>query len=157
MTTKEQKIERIEIKKIYVADDGTEFQSEEECKKYEQTARCVINGMFHKLKIQKTYGVGDCEPFNFFGYEDCVYAVKIENMNQVEIVNKWMKSENSCHINESYLGADAVGTIQLLSPFEGGVWVIGTPDELKETYNKAIDNLFVALVEKVEDMKEETI
>lgn len=151
MTTKEQRIERVEIKKIYVANDGTEFQNEEECKKYEQTAWSVINKMFNMLKVQNTLLV-DADPLTAFAYEDRICAVKIENTDQIEVVNKWMKEQNTCHVQESYLGVDAIGTIQLLAPFEGGVWVVGTPDKLKEMYNKAIDTLFDKLVEEGESL-----
>lgn len=153
MTTKEQRIERVEIKKIYVAKDGTEFENEGECLKYEQTARCAINGMFEKLNAQRTDGLGENEPFNLFYCEDTMYAVKIENENQLEVVNKWIKQEE---YSAKCLGVEAIGTIQLINRYDGGVWVAGTPDDLKKRYIDGVDALFNKLIEKSEESKQET-
>lgn len=156
MTTKEQKIERVEYSKIYVANDGTEFRNEEECRKYEKTASCAINGMFRKLKFQETCYIGDGEPFGLFGYEDTLYAVEIENTDQLEIVNKWICDNDSYSCCEKQLiGADKIGTIQLICLYDGGVFTVGTPEELKEKYCKAIDELYNKLIEKAEEPKEE--
>ena len=154
MTIKEEEIKRVEIKKIYVAKDGTEFDTAEECKKYEETAKCAINGMFNKLKVQYTYGVGEYEPFHTFYCEDELYAVKIENADQLEITNKWIKSIDPS--NEA-IGADAIGTIQLINTYDGGggAWIIGTPEKLKEIYCKGIDKLYNKLIEKTEETKGE--
>ena len=156
MTVKEKEIKRVEIKKIYVANDGTEFSTEEECKKYEKTAECAINGMFKKLKVQETCCIGDGEPFGSFGYEDTLYAVKIENTDQLEIVNKWIAdNDNYSRCEKQLIGADKIGTIQLIDVYDGGVWTVGTPEELKEKYIKAIDKLFDELIDKTEETKGE--
>ena len=153
MTTKEQRIERVEIKKIYVANDGTEFQNEEECRKYEQTAKCTINAMFKKLKIQRTENVGyKLEDIFALCYEDNVFAVKIENVDSLEIVNKWICS-HAGHHDDAVIGNEAIGTIQLIDVYDGdyGAWVVGTPDDLKKQYCDAIDKLYNKLVDKTEE------
>ena len=154
MEIRTEKIEKIEYKNIYVANDGTEFQSEEECRKYEETATCAIKGMFNTLKMQETYAVGDGEPFNFFYSEDTIHAVKIENADQLEIVNKWIRCKDKSH---ALIGAEAIGTIQLIVsyPYCNDVWVIGTPDKLKEMYIEGIEELYNELVEKAKEAKGE--
>lgn len=154
MEIRTEKIEKIEYKNIYVANDGTEFQSEEECRKYEETATCAINGMFDTLKMQTSYAVGDGEPFNSLSYEDTIYAIKIENADQLEIVNKWIwDKDKTCEL----IGAEAIGTIQLISfdSYGNAIWVIGTPDKLKEMYIKGIEELYNELIEKSEETKGE--
>ena len=151
MRTEKKEIQKIEYVTTYIADDGTEFKSEEECKKYEQTATCAINGMFNKLKIQKFENVAEYEPFNNFYCEDTMYAVKIESVEQLEIVNKWIKD----HGDNRFLGSETIGTFQLLNEFEGGIWPIGTPDKLKEEYCKGVDKFFDTLIEKAEESKGE--
>ena len=150
MTTKEQKIERVEIKKIYVANDGTEFEDVNECKKYEQTAKCAIDAMFNKLKMQKTEYVGDS--IRSFCMDDTVYAIKIKNMNQLEVVNKWIKSREA---SGRIIGEDEVGTIQLICDDGYSAWTMGTPDNLKKEYCDAIDGFFDELIGNPEEVKGE--
>lgn len=152
MEIKEEKIEQTiyEVKKTYVANDGTEFKDLEECEKYEESSKCVINSMFNKLKTQKTEYIGDCDMFNMFQYEDDMYAVKIENANQLEIVNKWIRENSE---DPEYLSAEAIGTIQLLLAFDSdircswGVSPIGTPEQLKQMFSDAVDKLYNELIE----------
>ena len=156
MRTERTEVQKIEYVTKYIANDGEEFLDEEACKKYEKTAECAINGMFKKLKVQETACIGDGEPFGQFGYEDYLYAVKIENADQLEIVNKWIVSNDNYSCCEKQLiGADKIGAIQLIDVYDGGVWTVGTPEELKEKYIKAIDKLFDKLIEKAEETKGE--
>lgn len=150
MEIKEKRIERVEIKKYYVAADGTEFASEEECRKYEDTARCAINAMFEKLEMQKTFCVGDSiDMLTPFSYDDNMYAVKVRDINDVETINKWIKA---AHKDNAVLGAETIGTIQLLDMYDcSSVWCIGTPDDLKAKYARAVDELVDKLVEKTEE------
>ena len=146
-------IKKIEVKKIeyvttYIANDGTEFLSEDECKKYEKTARSVIHGMFKKLPIQITENLGEHDPFGCFSYDDTLYAVSVRNIDDVETVNRWIMSHGNYN---DPIGADTVGTIQLFDVYDSSsVWNIGTPYDLKKKYNEAIDKLFDSLVQKDE-------
>lgn len=50
----------------YVANDGTEFRDEKECKKYEESARCVLGIKYSKMVVTKT----DEYSLSGFGTED---------------------------------------------------------------------------------------
>ena len=140
----------------YVADDGEIFNSEEECNKYEQTAKFAINAAFNKLELQRNEYVGDRDPFCMFGGEDDIVAVKVKNANDVEIINKWIAScyDAKCK-SELLIGADAIGTIQLFCIYDFGneIWRIGTPEELKKMFADGIDKLVDKLILK--ETKEE--
>ena len=65
MKENRQEIERTikEVKITYTAIDGTEFINEEECRKYEETAECVLLSKYRPLVIKSTteydvFGVG---------------------------------------------------------------------------------------------------
>lgn len=156
MEIKEEKFEKTiyEVKKTYVANDGTEFKDMEECEKYEATAKCVINEMFNKLNFQRSQCVGIAHDiFTAISSYDDMYAVKIENANQLEIVNKWLHEQDG-YVN-NYLGEETIGTVQLINEYDDGVWTVGTPERLKEEFSKAIDSLYNKLLEKSEESKGE--
>lgn len=148
MKIEKKEIQRIEYKNIYIANDGTEFSTAEECKKYEQTAQCAINQAFNKLPIQSTYDPSGSASFPYFGCEDTLNAVRIRDVNDLEIVNKWICSKPG--FETSCLGAEAIGTIQLIVTYDydNGVWCLGTPEELKRKYANFVDEICNKLVEK---------
>ena len=140
----------------YVADDGTIFNSEEECNKYEQTANFAINVAFSKLELQRNEYVGDRDPFCMFSCEDDVIAVKVKNANDVEIINKWIASRYDAKCKpELLIGAETIGTIQLfcIYDFDNGVWELGTPEDLKKMFIDGVDKLIDKLI--LEEKKEE--
>lgn len=154
MKTERKEIQKIEYVTTYIANDGTEFKSEEECKKYETTAKCAVNVLFNSVPKQTTPFIGEKEPFCDFGSCDNeVYAVKIRSIDDLDAVNKYLKwsdSENDC------LGVDAIGTIQILvyqAYCDGTIYKYGTPDNLKKEFCKAIDELCGKLIE-TEETKE---
>lgn len=148
MEIKKKEIQRIEYKTAYVANDGTEFSNDEECRKYEQTAQCAINQAFNKLPQQSTFDPCGETSFPYMGCEDTLNAVKIRNVNDLEVLNKWICSRPG--FEDKCLGAEAIGTIQLIVTYDydNGVWCLGTPEELKKKYADFVDEICSKLVEK---------
>ena len=141
---------KIEYKTTYIANDGTEFQSEEECRKYEETATC--DTMFKALNVQHSY-VADL--FREYSSDDEFYAVEIKTADQLEIVNAWIKAHDIYNYRES-LGDEAIGTIQIISlDWENNAWIIGTPEQMKNAYCEEIDHLFNKLIERSKGAKGE--
>ena len=141
MKKETKQIQKIEYEYTYIADDGTEFKSEEECKKYEETAKCAVNVMFDKLQKQVCKDVGQDDWLSAFGFEDDIYAVKIRNANDVDAVNKWIISHK--YSTDQCIGVDAVGTIQLFEVYSyiDEIWHIGTVEKMKEEFSKFVDSL----------------
>ena len=71
---------------VYEAVDGTEFKSKEECKKYEESAKCVLIAKYSKLVV-KTGSESDI--FEGIGSEDeTINIVKINNASDIDIILK---------------------------------------------------------------------
>ena len=64
----------------YQAEDGTIFDTEKECKKYDESAKCVLLGKYNDLVIRQTTCYDLCDPFG--GSED--YGVDIVKVNTKE-------------------------------------------------------------------------
>lgn len=156
MRTEKKEIQKIEYVTTYIANDGTEFKSEEECRKYEETAECAIRGMFKGLKPQHTERIGESGGlFTAFDYDDDVFAVKVENASQLEILNKWVKMLDPGNYLPCFTD-EAIGTIQLIvENYDGNLWFLGTPEEFKKLLNEEVDSLFNKLIEKAEEPKGE--
>lgn len=71
---------------VYEAIDGTEFTSKEECKKYEESAKCVLMTKYNKLVVKtcSEYDLFDC-----IGSEDeTVDIIKINNLSDIDTILK---------------------------------------------------------------------
>lgn len=149
MRTEKKEIQKIEYVTTYIANDGTEFKSEEECKKYENTARCAINEMVKRIPRQDTYD-SENNGLPYFGCDDTVTAFKIRSVDDVEAVNKWLLDLDPVNCKSLCLGTETVGTIQLFCLYNDGcdVWKLGSVEDLKNTYLKAIDSFVNTLIDK---------
>lgn len=102
---------------------------------------------------QETFDPAGKFPY-FFSCDDIIRAFKIRSANDIETVNKWVldmgeENEGQC------LGVESVGTIQLflMNSYDPdcGVWSLGSVDEFKNRYMKAIDSFVDKLTEKEGD------
>lgn len=130
---------------IYIADDGTEFAKEEDCKKYEETYEKVISVIVDKIPNQESYSVIDELPY--FNSSDVVKAFTIRCVDDVEAINKWVLIYNRTDTSQC-IGTDTVGTIQIFDVDKDGnyVYSLGTPEYLKERYCSIVDNWTYQLV-----------
>lgn len=79
----QKEIQKTEYVTYYVATDGTEFKTMEECQVYEQSAYAVVRTKFMKLVVDK----GDEPGFFNVGSDDCtVYAVKLHSQEDADVV-----------------------------------------------------------------------
>lgn len=71
---------------VYEAIDGTEFKSKEECKKYEESAKCVLIAKYNKLVVRS------CVESNIFGCigseEEAINIVKLSNTSDIDTILK---------------------------------------------------------------------
>lgn len=152
MRTEKKEIQKIEYEYTYIANDGTEFKSEDECRKYEETAKCAIFGAIKRLEYQETrcFAERECDLFTSFSCDDNMYAFRIRNVDDLEVINRWIHLVN---IAGDKLGTDAIGTIQLINTYcdDEDVWLIGTVEQFKERICKQIDKLVDKLVKKEGD------
>jgi hypothetical protein len=71
---------------VYEAIDGTEFTSKEECKKYEESAKCVLMAKYNKLVVRS------CVESDIFGCigseEETINIVKLNSFADIDIILK---------------------------------------------------------------------
>ena len=83
---------------MFVANDGTEFTTEEECKKYEESAKCALMARYNLLVIKES----DC--FSLFGFgsdEDVINVVKVESKEDINLILQLLIIDNPWHYDEN--------------------------------------------------------
>ncbi len=123
------KIERKEIIKhetynIYIASDGTEFKNEEECKRYEDTAKCVLLSKYKNWVVKYTneyalFNAG-CEE----NYIDIILITK-DKIDTILQLNKLIG-----YANEETLQRDR----DILESSIGELFLIGRGDSYDENF-----------------------
>ena len=152
MRKERKEIKRVEYKDVFIAGDGTEFSSEDECKKYEESAKYAVKQLIKHIPKQDTCCVGQ-DFLSSFGYEDNIRAFKVRNMEDVDAINRWLKGTFDIDGSFNGVSAEQIGTIQLFETYEydNGVWHIGSIDEIKEMFCKEVDSWVNELVDKPEE------
>lgn len=108
----EKKIEIVSYKTVYEAIDGTEFTSKDECKKYEESARCVLMAKYSKLIL-----TSDTE-WNLFemGSEDFIVdVIKLNNEKDIDVVLQLIALERYTLPSTEYMKE---GEEKLIKAFE---------------------------------------
>ena len=130
------------MKTIYEAFDGTKFNDQQECYMYElnhkdQRIKQLKDQLDTKMNITPQVGAKDIW-IKFSGYDDDVYAVRIDNEEDLRLLNEWGKL-NFDTFNQ-YTRED-IGTIQIFTRYDSDTWQHGTPEDLKKEFCEAIDDL----------------
>ena len=139
---KVQKITRtIEEINGYIADDGTWFKREEDCKEYEASAKMVVYNMVKEKMIGKTsiYGLlGE-------GDEDCdVEIFSVDSVNTLELLNRYVYLY-TYDKKENLITTDMIGhkIIICWSYDKDYCWCKGSIEDvlndIKANYEKAIN------------------
>lgn len=76
---------------VYEAVDGTEFTSKEECKKYEESAQCVLMAKYSKLVIKSDT---EWELFGVGSDESIVDVVRLNDEQDVNVILQLIALEN---------------------------------------------------------------
>ena len=77
----------------YEASDGTRFNNQEECKKYEETAKGVIFNEFKRLIIGEPFG--ECTIWSDYGYgsdEFQLAVIEIKNADDLHTANMFAEA-----------------------------------------------------------------
>lgn len=132
--------ERVSYYDVYVANDGTEFNSQEECQKYDNSALGVVRARYEKLVVKtKTeddiLGIGSCEVV--------VKVLRIKSEEDVNTVMQMFLLENP-HLMDNKDRVEKTEKIISLAFTEDdflvvnhgydydAFWVMGTTRQLKE-------------------------
>ena len=134
---------KVETYSIYQAADGTVFDTKEECEKYEQTARFVLNTKFKRLVIKEST---EWNLFHAGSDENIVYAVRLEKEADADVVmqlycydNSWINQSGGDYKEEAYnLIYSAVGNDDILFVGEncdGEIYLIDTRSRIIDKLN----------------------
>lgn len=134
---------------VYVANDGTEFNDESECKKYDDSARCVLSAKYKELIV------ADTDEWSLFGAgndEGTVEVLKISSQSDVDLVLQMLcliqrlaedsELERRVTIKAKELLERALNEDGIMLVGRGygreDFWCIGTPKSIVENISKAI-------------------
>ena len=134
---KEIQITKEEI--TYIANDGTEFKTEDECRKYEDTAECAIRSALSKIVLKECPSYSVVDDATSFAYEGTLRTIAIHDANDIEVVNKWIINS----VGEKYgtaicIGTESIGKTLVFEEYEG--WIVNwrTIDEMVERFKKSL-------------------
>ena len=134
---KEIQITKEEI--TYIANDGTEFKIEDECRKYEDTAECAIWSALAKIVQEKSSVESIIDDSIGFAYDGVFYAIQINSTNDIEIVNKWIVNTlGEKYAEEKCISTEAIGKTLIFEEYEGWIVNWGTIDEMVERFKKSL-------------------
>jgi len=123
----------------YEAFDGTWFREEEECRKYEQSARGVASKAALSKQIGSVYA-DDAFPAFSICCEDRIVTYDIKTAEDLQIVNTWLNLLPDKRIIDSkYIGHKVLVDIWI---DEDGATIMGTRQEMEEKCKKMLDKLF---------------
>lgn len=132
-------------KTIYVANDGTEFSDEKECRLYDESAQGVITARYSKLIL------GTTDEFALYGGDDC-HSVDIvkptcerDKDTIMQMVNFTAKvsDSNAYNVMEGYIERaikeDDVVFVNWNCDHDY-CWINGTRNSLKENIDKCVQD-----------------
>lgn len=119
----------------YEANDGTRFDSKEECQKYEKSALSVVKERFKRLIVGETYE----DDLMNAGCEDGIwYIIKIKNGDDVNTAAMY-GSLRGC--SGAIVTDDDIGKEVVIGTYDDYFWRVGTLDEIinriKTSFNSA--------------------
>ena len=112
----------------YIALDGTAFESQDECLKYEKTAKCVIKARYKALVKSIVPAI------DIFIFDGCDYNyyhfVDVKSERDLLAVNMYVQSLNPS-ISDVMIPSTAIGNTIVLYFTEGNdeIFYFGTVDE----------------------------
>ena len=131
---------------VYVANDGTEFENAEECKKYEKSARGVLYAKYAP-KLVKTsdeeslFGMGCCD--------NDVEIVRVETQEDADLILQILLLENSWYDTDERRKEvidvinSAIGDFLLVGRGydHDGFWLYGSRKSFIEKFNAKFEEL----------------
>ena len=134
----------------YEADDGTRFKTEEECKKYENSAHYAIYNQFLKLGVSEPFS--ECQIFENFGYGSEEYqliVIDIKDENDLKIANMFAEMQvpkpDGSRLDRVRFGTNRIGQRLLVGigdEYCENCYIYGTQEEIIEKFKQDIDKYY---------------
>lgn len=111
------KREVIDVVTTYKAVDGTEFDNQTECEKYEKTAKCAIMAKFNKLIVSDHNDAWEL----MAGYDDNeVFAVKMNSDDDVKTVLQFIYLDSPFLMKKENEDRKAIVDKKVFDAYENG-------------------------------------
>ena len=129
----------------YEANDGTHFDSKEECEMYEKSAFAVVYERFRKLVVKV---LPECDVFENYGSgseEYAYYIIDIKNESDINVYNHFMQfMRDSKIIDETFVGKRIlVGTGMCYDSWNYRTFsIVGTCDDLVNKFKADMEKVF---------------
>lgn len=140
-----EKIIKKVIKEVWVAYDGVEFESEDDCRKYEQDERRGAETAFNRLSaITSMYSSSDFDEYYAVstGLEDSLYVFDIYSEHERTVINKFASlvcGEQEELVPQQYIGKRVCICVW---GYDDGANFYGTAEEMIQRYTNAINKIF---------------
>lgn len=127
---KQKQIEVKSYKTVYEAVDGTEFENQEDCKRYDSSFAGVMRGKMKKFVIAD----GQEDIFFNCGGEPTVLVCVPKNIKELDIIRQFLLANNNTRDQIEYITDDCVGRVIIvtISEYEDNVAWVDTLDKLVE-------------------------
>lgn len=132
----------------YEASDGKQFKTEEECRKYENSAKYAIYDQFIRLSVNGTFE--ECRIWENYGYGSEDYnliVVHIKDENDLKVANMFAemqvpntKNEEKNRFSSSLIGKKVL--VAIGNDYDTSCYIYGTEDEIVDKFRNDIDKFF---------------
>ena len=88
---------------VWVSNDGKEFKTEEDCKKWEESYKCTMETSFASIKK----ATADATALGFPCFDATTYVIKPESLDDIVIINAYVDAiayEVSNHLSAEHIG-----------------------------------------------------
>ena len=122
----------------YEAFDGTRFSTEDDCRKYEQSAKGVIRRSAEDLMVSKMVSIESL--YDCFCCEDMICVWDINTADHLQIVNQYLDTiDYGTRVDPKYLGKRVAA---IAGADDSWACVLGTEEELREKFNARLSRVF---------------
>lgn len=123
----------------YEADDGTRFSTEEQCRKYESSAKYACKRAFEAIAGECHNGT-DYHEILCIGYEDEIYVVDVKDVETLRVINMYLDALTDTN---AFMKPEKIGQKVAISIWDHNAGaILGTRAEMESQFKTYLDELF---------------
>lgn len=123
----------------YEADDGIRFPTEDQCRKYETSAKYACKRAFEAIAGECHNGT-DYHEILCIGYEDEIYVVDVKDVEILKVVNMYLDTLTDTN---TFMKPEKIGQKVAISIWDHNAGaILGTRAEMESEFKSYLDRLF---------------
>lgn len=134
---------------VYVAEDGTEFNDKDECRKYEESAKGVLLGKYSPKVVKESY---EYRVFGVGSEDNHLDIVRVETQEDADLILQLLFVHNSYYTDEAHKERREKVIAQVNSAIgdylvvgrgydHDDFWIYGSRNSIINDFNKNFENL----------------